>query len=140
MLVPPLACLALLGGVTLGRADRGESSATLAPQRHAAAAARRAPAVTAPVARKQAAPPAAPRIVHVSIAATDRSSWLELRRRSAKGPIVFSGELAPGKAVRASGSRLWARFGAAGNLTIRADGKPVRLLGTFEHVFAPAKR
>jgi hypothetical protein len=34
---------------------------------------------------------------------------------------------------------VWARFGAAGNLSVTADGKPVQLLGTFDKLFRPPR-
>jgi hypothetical protein len=54
--------------------------------------------------------------------------------------VLFTGELAPGRVLRLRGQRLWARFGAARNLTITADGRPVEFSGTIEHVFLAAKR
>jgi hypothetical protein len=53
--------------------------------------------------------------------------------------VLFTGELAPGRTLHLAGTRLWGRFGAAGNLTITANGRPVRLLGTYEHVFVAAE-
>jgi hypothetical protein len=77
--------------------------------------------------------------VRVSIAAK-QISWLEIRDRSATGRVLYSGELAAGRQLHFKGTRLWGRFGAAGNLTITANGHPVTLLGTFEHVFVAPKR
>jgi hypothetical protein len=88
---------------------------------------------TAAAAAGEAAPaPADP--VRLVITAT-RTSWLEVRRGSSTGPVVFSGNLETGKSVRARGARLWARFGAAGNLEIALDGKPLALAGTLERAF-----
>ena len=75
----------------------------------------------------------------MTISANGRRSWLEVRRGSATGPVLFTGELAPGRTLHLAGTRLWGRFGAAGNLTITSNGRPVRLLGTYEHVFVAAK-
>lgn len=88
-----------------------------------------------PAAPKPVAAAAAP-TVRVSITAKDRGSWLQVRRRSAHGPILYSGNLSPGERVHFHGTRIWALFGAASNLSIVADGKQVLLSGTFEHVFA----
>ena len=74
--------------------------------------------------------------MHVTIAAPSRASWLEVRRSSAHGALLFSGELGVGHRLRLKGARLWARFGAAGNLSISVNGKPLVLQGTYEHVFA----
>jgi len=83
--------------------------------------------------------PAAAAKVRVSITAGGRASWLEVRRGSATGTVLFTGELAPGQSLHLNGKRLWARFGAARNLTIRANGRLVTFVGTFEHVFVAAK-
>jgi hypothetical protein len=84
--------------------------------------------------------PAPPALVRVDISAPDRASWLEVRRGSATGPVLFSGELAPGRHLHLTGKRLWTRFGAARNLAIRANGRPVSFTGTYEHVFAAKKK
>jgi Domain of unknown function (DUF4115) len=78
--------------------------------------------------------------VRLSITAGGRASWLEIRRGSATGTVLFTGELAAGQSLRLNGKRLWARFGAARNLTIRANGRLVTFMGTFEHVFTAAKK
>jgi len=90
----------------------------------------------------QAAPPAtsAPqraRTVEVTIAAVrDGGSWVELRRGSPTGKVLFAGSLTPGgRKLHFSAPRLWARFGAAANLAITVDGKPLALQGTFDKVF-----
>jgi RodZ C-terminal domain len=144
-----VAGLAIVAAATsIAVASSGPSRPQLVPSRPATAhaatahatAARRAtpPAATpAPAAAAPAASPVlAPPRVHVTIAARSRPSWLEVRRRSARGAVLFSGELGAGRRLRFTGSRLWARFGAAGNLSISVDGKPLVLQGTYEHVFA----
>jgi hypothetical protein len=86
-----------------------------------------------------ASPPSTKATVRVVITAK-QTSWFEIRDRSATGRVRYSGELAAGRQLHLSGTRLWARFGAAGNLTITANGRPVTLLGTFEHVFVAPKQ
>lgn len=105
---------------------------TTAPAR-VAVAPRRKPVAPTP---RQVGP--RPRL-HVVITAKDRPSWLEIRRGSATGALLFSGELAPGRTLRYSGRRLWARFGSAGNVVIMANGRRVPLVGTYEHVFRAAR-
>jgi hypothetical protein len=78
-------------------------------------------------------------VVRIDISAPERASWLEIRRGSATGPVLFSGDLSPGRHLQLKGKRLWARFGAASNLAIRANGRPVSFIGTYEHVFAAKK-
>jgi hypothetical protein len=99
------------------------------PTQAAPAAATPAPAATVPALGN----------VRVAISVKGRTSWLEMRRGSATGTVLFTGELAAGRTLHLAGKRLWARFGAAGNLTITANGRPVRLVGTYEHVFVAAK-
>jgi hypothetical protein len=95
-------------------------------------------------ARKHAAVPAvvaAPVVqaVRVHITAT-RDTWLELRRNSKAGPVVFSGILTSGQSLRTSGRRVWARFAAAGNVDVAVNGKRVDLVGTLERLFAAPRR
>jgi hypothetical protein len=78
------------------------------------------------------------RVVHLVVSAPSRSSWLEVHRGSAQGPILFAGELPVGQTLRLSAPKLWARFGAAANLSIAVDGRPLRLQGTIEHTFLPS--
>jgi hypothetical protein len=144
-----LAALGTAGGIALLTA--GASRPQSAPARPAVE--QKAPPST-PVAAKTTTPPptskprrtvskapARPQ-VHVTIAAPSRASWLEVRRSTAHGKVVFSGELSAGHRLRLKGTRLWARFGAAGNLSISVNGRPLRLQGTYEHVFVarPASR
>jgi Domain of unknown function (DUF4115) len=78
--------------------------------------------------------------VRLSITANDRASWLEIRRGSASGRVLFTGELAAGRHLHLTGKRLWARFGAARNLTISANGRPLEFTGTYEYLFVAAKK
>jgi hypothetical protein len=73
----------------------------------------------------------------VSLLLTARAdTWLEIRSGSSTGSLLYSGTLptASSKTFRAKG--LWARFGAAGNLLARVDGKLIRLpSGTYDATF-----
>jgi hypothetical protein len=64
-------------------------------------------------------------------------SWVEVRQGSATGALVYSGVLRTGDRVALKGTRLWARFGGAGDLQITANGRVVPLQGTIETVFTP---
>jgi RodZ C-terminal domain len=75
--------------------------------------------------------------VDLRIAAHGNGSWIEVRRRSASGPRLYEATLASGQRLHFRGARLWVRFGAAGNLSITADGRQVRLSGTEAKVFVP---
>lgn len=94
-----------------------------------------APAPAAPRAAEPAAKAPAAATVDVVIAADRGSSWIEIRRGSSTGKVLFAAELAPGKRLHYRAQRLWARFGAAGNLAITVDGKSLALQGTFDKVF-----
>jgi hypothetical protein len=78
--------------------------------------------------------------VHVAIAAVGRGSWLEVRRGSRNGDVLFSGMLVAGRTLRFAGARVWARIGAAANLRITEDGRPVALQGTYDKLFAARRR
>ncbi len=59
-------------------------------------------------------------------------TWLEVRSGSANGPVLYDGTLAAGSSKRFRAALLWARFGAAGNLSARVGGKPLQLpAGTY---------
>jgi Domain of unknown function (DUF4115) len=72
------------------------------------------------------------------VSAPRGSSWIEARRGSATGQVVYAGTLAQGKDLRLQGERLWVRFGALAYLDLRLDGKPVVLAhtGTVNALFA----
>jgi hypothetical protein len=87
--------------------------------------------------------PAPPAVVHrqalvdLRIVAHGNGSWMEVRRRSATGPVLYRQTLAPGKRLHLRAPRLWVRFGAAGNLSITDNGRPVELSGTEAKLFVP---
>jgi hypothetical protein len=83
--------------------------------------------------------PATPDQVRLTILARDTTSWLEVRRDSAHGALLYSGQLEPGHTLRFRGVRVWARFGSAGHLAIAVNGRPLALIGTLEHVFTAAR-
>ena len=69
-----------------------------------------------------------------------QDTWLELRRGSKSGPVVFSGTLPAGKHLRVSGPRIWARFAAAGHADVTLDGRKLALMGTVERLFTATAR
>ena len=73
--------------------------------------------------------------VDLRIAAHGSGSWLEIRRSSATGPILYSATLTDGQTLHFHAPKLWGRFGAASNLTITANAHPVRIQGTYEKLF-----
>ena len=65
-----------------------------------------------------------------------KDSWLELRRDTATGTVVYSGVLPAGHALHVRARRVWARFGAAANLQVTVNGSRVPLQGTIEKTFS----
>jgi hypothetical protein len=97
------------------------------------------PRQPAPASSPRETPPtsAAVRPQSVSLVLHDvrNDSWVEVRRGSADGPLAYSGVMRTGDRIELSGRRLWARFGAASDLEITADGRRMPLQGTVETVF-----
>jgi hypothetical protein len=111
---------------------------SLAPHRTTQAAHR--PAAAKPAHRVAQAPapkprPVAPRPMRVVIANTGHASWLEVRRGSTQGPILYSGIAPAGATLSYTAPRLWVRFAAAANFRITVDGHPVALTGTVDQLF-----
>ena len=75
------------------------------------------------------------RPISLVLEGVQNDSWVEIRRGSANGPLVYSGVLQDGERVESTGMRLWARFGGASNLQVTVDGRRVPLQGTVETVF-----
>lgn len=76
-------------------------------------------------------------LVDLRIVAGTRGSWMEIRRRSASGPVLYEGTLEPGRQLHLRGSRLWGLFGAAGNVSISDNGRRIELSGTQKKLFVP---
>lgn len=99
------------------------------------------PATTSPAAEprtttRSAAPvPVKASLVDLRIAAHGNGSWVEVRRTSATGPVLYQATLTDGQKVHLRGPKLWARLGAASNLTITSNGVPIHLEGTYEKLF-----
>lgn len=83
--------------------------------------------------------PAKRSLVDVRIAAHGSGSWVEIRRNAATGAVLYRATLPDGKTLHFRAPKLWARFGAASNLTITSNGRPVRLEGTYEKLFVPGR-
>jgi Domain of unknown function (DUF4115) len=96
-----------------------------------------APKVNHDGARAPKAPAARAQLVDVRIEAQQDGSWLEVRRGSSSGRVLYSGMLLPGTQLHFRAPRVWARLGAAGNLSIVANGRPVSVHGTYDKVFVP---
>ena len=79
-------------------------------------------------------------LVDLRIEARGTGSWLEVRRISGTGPVLYSGTLLPGKTLHFRAARIWAGMGAAGNLVVTEHGRPIALQGTLDKVFLPPGR
>lgn len=132
------AAAVFLGGAHADGSATGGHQAPLVKGARAGVSAARAskPTAAAPVPAGPAAP--APSVVDVEVVAHGSGSWVEARRGSKSGHVIYLGTLAGGKRLHLRAPRVWAEFGAAGNLAITADGKPVVLRGTFDKLFRPA--
>lgn len=67
----------------------------------------------------------APAAIHVTLTAARDDSWVEVRRESSTGRVLFDGIVQKGKSIRVAGHRFWARFGALGNFDLTVNGRPV---------------
>lgn len=63
------------------------------------------------------------------------ATWLEARRGSSAGPILFSGMLQPGQALHFRSSAIWVRFGGASDVRVLLNGARIELEGTLARVF-----
>ena len=52
------------------------------------------------------------------------SSWLEVRKGSAKGKVLYARVLAAGHHIRVAARRLWVDAGAPWNLSVKVNGRP----------------
>lgn len=96
------------------------------------------PAPTTTVAKTTPPPVEPPPRVRLQLTATRSDSWLEVRAGSETGKVLFSGVLQQGSAKSLVARRLWVRFGSAGNVDARLDGKPLALpTGTYAAVVTP---
>jgi hypothetical protein len=111
------------------------------PPKQQIAAAVVVPVATKPAAKQPATPDkavhttAAKPLTNVAVLAT-KDSWLELRRGTATGPVLYSGVLPAGHDLNVKARRVWARFGAAANLQVTVNGSRVPLQGTLEQTFS----
>jgi RodZ C-terminal domain len=101
------------------------------------AAASAAPTAGATRAPTTASPPVGTAAVDLRISARAGDSWIELRRGSEKGRILYVGVLRAGHGLHFQAPRVWASLGAAGNLAITVNGAPVALRGTLDKLFVP---
>ena len=115
------------------RASQGASTRTVAA--HLSTGSSGAAPITKGVEGSAHSVVAKPAQADLRVAAHGSGSWLEIRRGSATGPILYSATLTDGQTLHFRAPKLWGRFGAASNLTITANAHPVRIQGTYEKLF-----
>jgi len=113
----------------LGRPTPNPATEPRAPVVHGEAA---KGAATAATFATPTVPAAAAAAGHLRVAGLGRGSWLEVRRGSAHGPVLFNGLVPSGRHMRFDGRRLWVMFGAATNLAVTVNGELQPLQGTVE--------
>ncbi|HEY7259061.1 MAG TPA: helix-turn-helix domain-containing protein [Gaiellales bacterium] len=80
------------------------------------------------------APPAPPP-ARVVFHAGPGNTWLEVRKGSAKGKLLYARVLTSGSHIRLSGRRLWVAAGAPWNLSVKVNGRARALPGqTHRHL------
>ncbi|HEX7083272.1 MAG TPA: DUF4115 domain-containing protein [Gaiellaceae bacterium] len=84
--------------------------------------------------------PVVPAAFSFRLTAARGACWVSIRSRDAGGPVLYEGVLRQGQTARVRGTRLWARFGAIGNLDLFVNGKAVRAAhsGTLDAVVTAA--
>jgi hypothetical protein len=55
------------------------------------------------------------------------NTWLEVREGSATGKVLYAHVLAAGHHIRVLGRKLWVKAGAPWNLSVKADGQPLKV-------------
>jgi hypothetical protein len=73
----------------------------------------------------EAATPPAPTRARLELAATRGATWLQVRRGSGTGRVMYDGTLEPGRSLSLVGRRLWLRFAVGDYLAATINGKPV---------------
>jgi len=61
------------------------------------------------------------------IRASRGPSWITIRARSSRGPVLYRGVLAQGRTVEEHGTTFWAEVGAVDNVDVRVDRRLVPL-------------
>ena len=122
-----LAAILILVGVALILG--GDEDEAAGPPPAPATTTRSAPVTTTttPAPPPPAPPPAAGAAVLV-VTGSRGSSPLSIRVESEDGASLFEGVVARGRRVRVSSNRLWIRLGAASNVDLTLNGRPVERL------------
>jgi hypothetical protein len=126
VVVPVAVILALIGW-----------QATRSTPHHAAAP---PPTTTTQIVKQlKVAPPPKPSVARLMLVASRGRCWVEVRRGSANGAIVFLRTLEQGDTARVHGVRLWVRFGAPWNVDATVNGRTVQLPSALGNVVVTAR-
>jgi cytoskeleton protein RodZ len=126
VVVPVAVILALIGW-----------QATRSTPHHAAAP---PPTTTTQIVKQlKVAPPPKPSVARLMLVASRGRCWVEVRRGSANGAIVFLRTLEQGDTARLDGVRLWVRFGAPWNVDATVNGRIVQLPSALGNVVVTAR-
>jgi transcriptional regulator with XRE-family HTH domain len=63
----------------------------------------------------------------IKVEATDGDCWMEVRRNSSTGVVLFSGTLKKGALQKFKGKDVWMSLGAPGNVRLNVQGKNIKL-------------
>jgi cytoskeleton protein RodZ len=97
------------------------------------------PATTTQIVKQlKVAPPSKPKVARLMLVASRGRCWVEVRRGSVNGAIVFLRTLEQGDTARLHGVRLWVRFGAPWNVDATVNGKSVQLPSALGNVVVTA--
>jgi cytoskeleton protein RodZ len=126
VVVPVAVILALIGW----QATRGTPHHAAAPP----------PTTTTQIVKQlKVAPPPKPSVARLMLVASRGRCWVEVRRGSANGAIVFLRTLEQGDTARVHGVRLWVRFGAPWNVDATVNGRTVQLPSALGNVVVTAR-
>jgi hypothetical protein len=95
------------------------------------------PAATVAVTHRHhtAAPPVR-HVVDLRVVAVSGPSWVDIRRGSATGGVLYRSTLLKGQHIGFAAPSIWVSFGAASALSITVDGKRYGAFGTMTHTFS----
>jgi Domain of unknown function (DUF4115) len=81
-----------------------------------------------------------PKPIRMVLTAARNDSWVQIRKGSFAGPVLFDGIVSEGQSIHVVGGRFWARFGALGNFDLTINGRPVHpaFSGTVDTVITAA--
>ncbi len=124
-----LASVLIWGNVVHLRSASHKPAATTSHQSRVATTRHRTPGHSVPShpggRSKPARKKASPKLARVRLTAARNDSWVEIRKSSSSGRVLFAGIVRAGQSIQFVGRRLWARFGSLGNFDLTINGRIV---------------